>query len=457
MEIVYILVGLCVGAVVMHFYNLVKVKDMQSGELLLKQTYEQTKLQLEEKERELRELTASREQLNDELVAAKVDLERALTQLTSERNQNSKEALLRQEQFEEQIKTLKEQFSNLATKVLESTGEKLKATNNEALELITKPLQQNLDQLQQAIKHTNTETARSTSALSEQLKTMALHTLKIDETANRLTNVIKGGNKDQGKWGERMLIDILDSQGLQRGVDYDIQQTITDRKGNAIINEDSGKKMIPDVILHYPNNEDIIIDSKMSIEAYYNYMNAETDAAKAQYAADLVRSIRNQANDLAKKDYSRYIAKNRTAVDFVIMFVPNEGALQLALAKEPKLWGEAFDKQVFITSQQNLLAVLKMIQMSWRQFHQTENQKRVFALAEELLKRVGDFIKRFDKVGTAIENLKGSYDEAYKKAYTGRQSVVQKANEIKELGVKESSLSPLKETENQLFNDDGKE
>ena len=286
---------------------------------------------------------------------------------------------------------------------------------------------------------------------------MALHTLKIDETANRLTNIIKGGNKEQGKWGERMLIDILESQGLQRGVDYDIQQTITDRKGNAIINEDSGKKMIPDVILHYPNNEDIIIDSKMSIEAYYNYMNAETDAAKAQYAADLVRSIRNQANDLAKKDYSRYIAKNRTAVDFVIMFVPNEGALQLALAKEPKLWGEAFDKQVFITSQQNLLAVLKMIQMSWRQFHQTENQKRVFALAEELLKRVGDFIKRFDKVGTAIENLKGSYDEAYKKAYTGRQSVVQKANEIKELGVKESSLSPLKETENQLFNDDGKE
>ena len=184
MEIVYILVGLCVGALVMHFYNLVKVKDMQSGELLLKQTYEQTKLQLEEKERELRELNASRDQLNEELVAAKVDLERALTQLTSERNQNSKEALLRQEQFEEQIKTLKEQFSNLATKVLESTGEKLKATNNEALELITKPLQQNLDQLQQAIKHTNTETARSTSALSEQRQIALQIKLKV-ETKNK--------------------------------------------------------------------------------------------------------------------------------------------------------------------------------------------------------------------------------------------------------------------------------
>ena len=132
------------------------------------------------------------------------------------------------------------------------------------------------------------------------------------------------------------------------------------------------------------------------------------------------------------------------------MFVPNEGALQLALLHEPKLWSEAFDKQVFITSQQNLLAILKMIQIAWRHYAQTENQKRVFDMAEEMLKRVGEFVKRFDKVGKDIELLRKDYDDAHNKAYTGRQSIVQKANELKELGVKESTNQPIPETETEL-------
>ena len=129
------------------------------------------------------------------------------------------------------------------------------------------------------------------------------------------------------------------------------------------------------------------------------------------------------------------------------MFVPNEGALQLALDTDPKIWSEAFDKQVFITSQQNLMAILRMIQIAWRQYAQTENQKKVFALAEELLKRVGEFIKRFDKIGKDIDMLHKDYGEAYNKAYTGRQSIVQKANELKELGVKESANQPIPMTQ----------
>jgi DNA recombination protein RmuC len=155
-------------------------------------------------------------------------------------------------------------------------------------------------------------------------------------------------------------------------------------------------------------------------------------------------------NGLSRKDYSRYIKKPRRAIDFVIMFVPNEGALQLALATDPRLWAEAFEKQVFITSQQNLMAILRIIQIAWRQYAQTESQKRVFDMAEEMLKRVGEFIKRFDKVGKDIETLHKDYDDAYNKAYTGRQSIVQKANELKELGVKESANQPIPPTAAQL-------
>ena len=208
--------------------------------------------------------------------------------------------------------------------------------------------------------------------------------------------------------------------------------------------------MRPDVILHYPNNEDVIIDAKMSIDAYYKYVQTTEEELKRKYATDLVNSIRTQAKNLSKKDYSSYVQAPRKAIDFVIMFVPNEGALQLALATEPRLWGEAFEKQVFITSQQNLMAILKMIQIAWRQYTQTENQKRFFSLAEELLKRVGEFIKRFDKIDTDIINLRKHYDEAYNKAYTGRQSIVQKANELKELGVKESANQAIPSTKPDL-------
>lgn len=443
MEIVFLIVGVLIGAVILYLFLQGKIKSKDTDALLLKQqmeqletSFEQLKIEKEQKENEVKSLT-------NELTNYKIELKEAQTQLSATKEHHEKEARLREEQFEEQLKTMQEQFSNLATEVLEKTGEKLKATNNESMEHLTKPLQINLAELKEAIKHTNSETARSSAALSEQLKTMAEHTIKIDKTATQLTNVIRGGNKAQGNWGERMLTEILEIQGLKEGIDYDVQQALTDEKGNLLTNDDTGKRMIPDVVLHYPNNEDVVIDSKMSIDAYYQYVNTDDEALKRQYALDLVRSIRTQATNLAKKDYSKYIVSPRKAIDFVIMFVPNDGALQLALATEPKLWGEAFDKQVFITGQQNLMAILKMIRIAWRQYAQTENQMRVYALAEELLKRVGDFVKRFDKLGKGIDSLTKDYEEVYKKAYTGKQSIVQKAAELKELGVKESANFPI--------------
>ncbi|MFW9608541.1 MAG: DNA recombination protein RmuC [Prevotella sp.] len=364
--------------------------------------------------------------------------------------QTSKENAMRQQQFNEQLNTIKEQFQNLATRVLEQTTAKLKTDNIESIDNITKPLKQNIVQLQDAISKTNNETAKNTASLSEQLKTMAAQTDKINESATRLTNVMRGANKVQGNWGELTLMNLLDSQGLRLGIDYDVQQTITDDKGNPVFNDESGKKMIPDVVLHYPNNEDVIIDSKMTIDAYANYMNSEDEIAKKKYADDVVKSIRTQFTQLSKKDYSAYVKVPRCAIDFVIMYIPYEGALQLALASDPKLWHDAFEKHVFITSQQNLMAILKIIQIAWRQYTQSENQKRVFDMADELLKRVGEFIKRFDKVGKDIESLHKDYDEAYKKAHTGRQSIVQKANDLKQLGAKESANLPIPDAEPSL-------
>ena len=430
MIVVYILVGILVGGLASYiFFN----GKLNESKLAVGTLHTQ--------------LEAERAQHQKETESLKDRFEHE-TELRNQ--QSSNEQQLRQKQFDQQLETIQEQFQNLASKILDQTTQKLKSENVESMSHITQPLKQNIEQLQQAIDKTNHETAKSTASLSEQLKSMAEQTAKIDASATRLTNVMRGANKVQGNWGELTLMNLLDSQGLRLGVDYDVQQTLSDDRGNVLTNEESGKRMIPDVILHYPNNEDIIIDSKMTIDAYANYMNAEDEIVKKKYADDVVKSIRMQFTSLSKKDYTSYIKAPRRAIDFVIMYVPYEGALQLALLTDPKLWHDAFEKKVFITSQQNLMAILKIIQIAWRQYAQTENQKRVYDLADEMLRRVGDFIKRFDKVGKDIETLHKDYDEAYKKAYTGRQSIVQKANDLKVLGAKESANAPIPETQMRL-------
>lgn len=450
MEFLFLSVGLIFGGVFIFLLINGKKKAIETQLFLVKQQMEQEQLGKQELEKRIELLQEEKDSLQNKMIQGQIDFQRVSSELESQKIFHSKELEMRREQFEQQLKTVQAQFSNLATQILEQTSERLKLTNSESLEHITKPLKVNLEQLQQAIQQTNHESIKNTASLTQQLKEMSLQTEKIENSAHQLTNVIRGGNQVQGSWGERILTDILETQGYIEGVDYDIQYTLTNEKGDAVRNDDTGKRMRPDVILHYPNNEDVIIDAKMSIDAYYKYVQTTEEGLKRKYATDLVNSIRTQAKNLSKKDYSSYVQAPRKAIDFVIMFVPNEGALQLALATEPRLWGEAFEKQVFITSQQNLMAILKMIQIAWRQYTQTENQKRVFSLAEELLKRVGEFIKRFDKIDTDIINLRKHYDEAYNKAYTGRQSIVQKANELKELGVKESANQSIPATKPDL-------
>lgn len=450
MEFLFLSVGLIFGGVFIFLLINGKKKAIETQLFLVKQQMEQEQLGKQELEKRIELLQEEKDSLKNKMIQGQIDFQRVSSELESQKIFHSKESEMRREQFEQQLKTVQAQFSNLATQILEQTSERLKLTNSESLEHITKPLKVNLEQLQQAIQQTNHESIKNTASLTQQLKEMSLQTEKIENSAHQLTNVIRGGNQVQGSWGERILTDILETQGYIEGVDYDIQYTLTNEKGDAVRNGDTGKRMRPDVILHYPNNEDVIIDAKMSIDAYYKYVQTTEEGLKRKYATDLVNSIRTQAKNLSKKDYSSYVQAPRKAIDFVIMFVPNEGALQLALATEPRLWGEAFEKQVFITSQQNLMAILKMIQIAWRQYTQTENQKRVFSLAEELLKRVGEFIKRFDKIDTDIINLRKHYDEAYNKAYTGRQSIVQKANELKELGVKESANQAIPATKPDL-------
>jgi len=360
--------------------------------------------------------------------------------------QHRRETQLRQEQFQEQLRVVREQFQNLATRVLNQTSDELQVKNRQSMEQLTKPINDNFEQLQKAIADSDREAAKNAASLTERLRQVSEQAEKMTGTATKLTNALRGDSKQAGDWGELVLNDLLDSQGFKRGIDYDVQGTITDGDGQVVLNDDTGRKMRPDVVLHYPGNQDVVIDAKVSIKAYYDYVNETNEQLKMQMLDRHIQSLRSHVKELTVKDYSKYIQPPREAIDFVIMYVPNEAALQVALAREPKLWNEAFEKKVFISSTQNLFAILRMIQIAWRQHHQTENQKRIVGLAEQLISRIGLFVERVSKVNRDIESLRADFDDMHK-SIDGTRGILQKANELKRLGIKEDTKHPIPELE----------
>ncbi|MBR6194678.1 MAG: DNA recombination protein RmuC [Prevotella sp.] len=385
------------------------------------------------------ELVASLQAENRHLNALSISQENEISLL---KEQNAAETRLRQEQFQEQLNVVREQFHNLAANVLSKTSDRLKDENREAMEHITKPIGDSFAELQKAIVESDREAAKTAASLTERLRQVGEQAERMDRTATRLTNALRGDSKQAGDWGELVLQELLDSQGFKRGFDYDIQDTITDQDGFSVRNEDTGRSMRPDVVLHYPGNQDVVIDAKVSIKAYYDYVNEPSENVRQQMLDRHVQSLRSHVKELAAKDYSRYIQPPRTAIDFVIMYVPNEAALQVALARDPKLWAEAFDKKVFISSTQNLFAILRMIQIAWRQHNQTENQKKIVGLAEQLVSRIGLFAERTAKIGRDIDTLTADFADM-QKSVDGTRGILQKANEMKQLGIKEDVKHPL--------------
>ena len=343
------------------------------------------------------------------------------------------------------VKSFRESFiamnrqGNLSQQLMEASASKLKESNTETMTGITQPLKDAIANMQKAISENQKESAAHSASFREQMLQMMQQTQQLGEKAESLTNVLRRDNKVSGNMGEIILGDLLASQGLTEGTHYEVQARLRDEMGRPLKNDETGKEMQPDVILHYPQGQDAIIDSKVSLVPYEKYVNAETPEDKERYLQDHIKSVRSHVNELARKDYSKYVKNGRETVDFVIMFVPFESSLQLALANDPTLWREAFEKKVFVTGEQNLLGILHMIHIAWVQNQQAENQEKVFGLAEQLLDRLGDFVQRYNDLGTKIEAVQKAYDNTNNKLITGRQSVVQKGRELIDLGAKENA------------------
>lgn len=387
--------------------------------------------------------------MNTKVSALHVELARKDTEMTMLEHQHSEEARLlqqqrneevklREQQFNEQLKTTKEQLHVLAQQLMDAQAKRLKEENTESMGHITQPLKDAISEMRKAISDNIKDHTEQSASLREQLRLMMESNRQIGEKAESLANVLRRDNKVSGNMGEIILGDLLASQGLTEGIHFEVQARLRDDQGRPLKNDDTGREMQPDVILHYPQGQDVIIDSKVSLVAYQRYVNAEQPEEKERALQEHIKSVRQHVTELSRKDYSKYIKAPRESVDFVIMFVPFESSLQLALINDPTLWRDAFERKVFITGEQNLLGILHMIHIAWVQNQQAENQEKVFDIAEQLLDRIGDFVQRYNKVGEQLDQARKSFEYSTNKLMEGRQSVVQKANELKALGAKEN-------------------
>ena len=362
------------------------------------------------------------------------------TQIDFMKEQELKNEELRNKQFETQINALKSELQNTTEKLLRQREESLVRANSVQLDAVLNPLKNEIEGMKKSMVDNIKTNSENKASIEKAIEDLMKRTQDIGNDANNLAKALKNESKTQGNWGELILENILEKSGLTEGEHYEKQTTLKDARGNMIFHDETGSKLIPDVVVHYPDNKDLVIDSKVSLTAFVDYCNASDDTEKTMALKRHLQSMKSHCKELQKKNYSSYIKSPRVSLDYVVMFVPNESAMQLALYEDNTLWREAFENGVFITSEQNLLALLRMIQLAWSQVKQARNQQEIFDEVNKLLDRVGEFMKRYDDLGKKIESLQGSYDDTKKKLYSGNQSVVKAAEKLIDMGGKSDKL-----------------
>lgn len=364
-------------------------------------------------------------------------------ELKYEKEKNEATRQQADEKLAEQIKFLQAELTNTTQKLLDIRSEKLEQTNRTQMSSIIDPLKETISKLEKEMKDTQTQHGNTTTRLEQSIKNLVEKTESIGTRADRLVETLLYQPKSQGDWGELVVKEMLESQGLKEGIHYVYQPTLRDEKGQTLRNEETNKIMRPDFILHLDDKEDVIIDSKMTITSYDNYVHAKTDDERELYAKEILTSIHNHINELRRANYAAYIENGRKSADFVFMFIPNEGAMQVAMAHEKNLWRDTFLKdRIFIVSEMNLYAALRIVNVTWRQIEQNKSYAKVFQTVGLLLDRLNGFIEKFGKVEKSLQQATKAYEEANHQLMIGSRSVLDTGYRLRDMGVKTKKALP---------------
>lgn len=334
----------------------------------------------------------------------------------------------REKTFESQRKQMEESFKYLS----EQNSAGLRRQSAESISELLKPIQDKFEMFDRTIRESQVKDGERSSAMMEAVRQMMERSKSVGDEARNLANALTGHSKLQGDFGEMLLTDLLRNSGLEEGVQYSVQSVMCDEAGHEI-KSDAGRTMIPDVIIHYPDDSHVIVDSKVSLTAFVNYCNCEDTVQRKLYAKQHIESISRHIDELKAKDYNSYLEDGQRKIDYNIMFIPIENAFRLMLEEEPVLWQKAKDSKVLIVSQQTLMIVLNMILISWRQHDQQKNIAEVYKTAEELMSQLKSWMSAFVNVGEYLGKAQSAYDESKRKLSESNQSVIRKIDKLEHL------------------------
>ena len=371
---------------------------------------------------------------------SKVELRDNYQKTIAEIKENHKEALKEQgEAYERQTNAVKAQMIAQTEEILKQRQDELDKKATATFESITDNLGKDLKEMKTAFEENKTRNSQDSAAMKEKfdnaVKQLAEQTRSIGDKADHLADAMRGQKKMQGCWGETILQNLLDAEGMVEGRDYDKEETLRDELGIVLLNEDTEKKMRPDYLLHFVDNQDVVVDSKVSLSAFADYLEADSDVVRKDAATRNLTAFRDQIKRLAVKKYSEYLKPGRRMVDYVIMFVPNYPALQLAYNAEPKLWQWAYEQKVLITSAETLMPFLRTIFLAWRNVEQVKNQQKIIDSAQNMIARVSDFASSMANLGSKLGDAQKAFDAADKKLKNSGQGILVSANQIVKLGV----------------------
>jgi len=363
--------------------------------------------------------------------AAILELNKKLAATVAEYNNLLKKLEEQKADLEKLQDKFRLEFRNLANEILEEKTEKFTEQNKTKLEEILKPLGEKIRDFEKKVEETYDKESKQRFSLEKEIKNLTDLNQQISKEATNLTNALKGQAKTRGNWGEIILESILEKSGLTRDREFFVQQSFTG---------ETGKRLQPDVIVAYPGERNVVIDSKVSLLAYERYASADTKEEQDLAARDHLLSVRNHITDLNSKNYQDIYSLK--SLDFVMLFMPIEPAYMLAMQFDPNLWNWAYDRRILLISPTNLIAALRMIANLWRVEYQNKNAMEIARQGGELYDKFTGFLEDLQDIGSKIEATRKVYDASMNKLYTGKGNLIRRVENIKSLGAKAGKEIP---------------
>ena len=401
MELIYLLTGLAAGALIGW---LIAGRTAASSVSKAKEVAQQ---QISELQMQLARSTANNEALNDKLQTQQGEMDRLGKKFTTE-------------------------FENIANRILEVKSARFTELNKTNLAAVLDPLGKNIEEFKKVVNEVYTNESRERFSLGKHVEELARLNRTISEEARNLTNALKGETKTQGRWGEMILESILEKSGLRKDEEYFMEHQLTDGLGNPLRSDAEGKKMRPDAVIRYPDNRNVIIDSKVSLNAYLRFIESK-DAAEQKKELDAhVAAVKNHIVALSSRGYDDF----DKSLDFVMMFIPSEPAYSAVLQADPDIWSFAYDKRILLLSPTNLITSLKLIVDLWKREKYNRNAQEIADRGARMYDKLVGFVANMEEIGRQLDKTRDTYDASFKQLSTGKDNLINQAARMKNLGLK---------------------